>query len=102
MVELRMFPYISTFDANYGPELTGLLSQLATWQMLELKPQLQQLVEGTGATVGDGNNVGTATSNKNVGNPDKRVPTSAAGVTGVGSLHMCLLALVGLIVVVVV
>lgn len=46
-----MFPYISTFDANYGPELTGLLSQMATWQMLELKPQLEQLLGPTGVTV---------------------------------------------------
>jgi hypothetical protein len=50
--ELAKYPYISTGDANYSPELTGLLSQQATWQMLKLQPQLQQLLQGTNATSG--------------------------------------------------
>lgn len=74
-----MFPYISTFDANYGPELTGLLSQMATWQMLELKPQLQELVAGSGAVVSNATNVGTAASDKNIGNPKKNPPQSSVG-----------------------
>lgn len=56
-----MFPYISTFDANYGPELTGLLSQMATWQMLQLQPQLEKLLAGSGAVVTEAKNVGVPT-----------------------------------------
>ncbi|KAF6255568.1 hypothetical protein COO60DRAFT_1661215 [Scenedesmus sp. NREL 46B-D3] len=41
--ELKMFPYISTLEANYSPELVGLLSQQATWQLLQLQEQLGHL-----------------------------------------------------------
>jgi hypothetical protein len=33
-------------NADYTPELTGMLSQQATWQMLQLKPQLDKLLAG--------------------------------------------------------
>jgi hypothetical protein len=68
MRELRMFPYISTFDANYGPELTGLLSQMATWQMVTLRPQIQQLLVGTGAAVAEAADVGLTTSGNTFSN----------------------------------
>jgi len=48
---LYNFPYISTGVANYSPELTRLLSQQANWQVVQLVPQLQQLLQGTGITV---------------------------------------------------
>lgn len=31
-------------NADYTPELTGLLSQQATWQMMQLKPQLDVML----------------------------------------------------------
>ena len=48
---LNNFPYISTANPNYSPELTKLLSQQANWQVEQLAPQLQQLLKGTGITV---------------------------------------------------
>eukprot|EP00878_Enallax_costatus_P000930 GHUV01001060.1.p1 GENE.GHUV01001060.1~~GHUV01001060.1.p1 ORF type:complete len:719 (+),score=173.97 GHUV01001060.1:262-2418(+) len=80
--ELKMFPYISTFDANYGPEMTGLLSQMATWQMLELKPQLQQLVAGSGVVISEARNVGTATPDKDIG---KKPLQSSSGQVAIWS-----------------
>jgi hypothetical protein len=49
--ELKMFPYISTLDANYSPELVGLLSQMSTWQMLQLQQQLGRLLMDTNAAL---------------------------------------------------
>jgi hypothetical protein len=48
---LEDFPLISTGVANYSPELTKLLSQQANWQMLQLRMQLQQFLQGTNITV---------------------------------------------------
>jgi hypothetical protein len=48
---LKVFPYISTLDANYSPDLVGMLSQLATWQLLQLQQQLSSLLNGTNATL---------------------------------------------------
>lgn len=79
--ELKMFPYISTFDANYSPELVGLLSQQATWQMLQLEPQLKKLVGGSKVTVSAPRNVGTATTDENKGSPTK----SSSAAQGLGS-----------------
>lgn len=70
-------------DANYSPELTGLLNQQATWQMLELRPQLQKMLTGSGVKVGPINNVGQPTESKNVGVPSKGM-TSAAGQGSAG------------------
>jgi hypothetical protein len=64
-------------DANYSPETTGLLNQQATWQMLELRPQLQQMLTGSGVKVGPINNVGQVTEHKNVGVPSKGLTSSA-------------------------
>lgn len=70
-------------DANYSPETTGMLNQQATWQMLELRPQLQQLLTSSGVKVGPINNVGQRTENKNVGVPSKTLSSSAgAAFTG--------------------
>lgn len=55
-----------------------MLNQQATWQMLELRPQLQKLLAGSGVKVGPVNNVGQRTEGKNVGVPSKSM-TSAAG-----------------------
>jgi hypothetical protein len=57
-----------------------MLSQQATWSILALRPQLQQLLAGSGVTVGTPVNVGRATSDKNVGVPSKGL-TSAAGAS---------------------
>jgi hypothetical protein len=48
---LEDFPLISTGVSNYSPELTKLLSQQANWQMLQLRTQLQQFLQGTNVTV---------------------------------------------------
>jgi hypothetical protein len=48
---LKDFPFINTGVANYSPELTRLLSQQCNWQILQLQPQLQQLLRGTNITV---------------------------------------------------
>lgn len=46
--------------------------------MLELRPQLQQLLTGSGAKVGPAQNIGQKTEDKNMGVPSSRM-TSAAG-----------------------
>lgn len=43
---LANFPYIPITNANYSPLLTQLMSQHATWQVLQLELQLQQLLSG--------------------------------------------------------
>ncbi|WIA11773.1 hypothetical protein OEZ85_011867 [Tetradesmus obliquus] len=42
---LAKYPFVPTFTANFSPLLTQLLTQQASWQMLELAPQLQQLLQ---------------------------------------------------------
>jgi hypothetical protein len=42
---LAKYPFVPTFNANFSPLLTQLLTQQASWQMLELAPQLQQLLQ---------------------------------------------------------
>jgi hypothetical protein len=49
--DLESYPFIATGKANYSPGLTVLLSQQAAWQMLQLQPQLLQLLNQTNATV---------------------------------------------------
>jgi hypothetical protein len=49
--DLEGYPFIATGKANYSPGLTVLLSQQAAWQMLQLQPQLLQLLNKTNATV---------------------------------------------------
>jgi hypothetical protein len=46
-----MFPYISTLDTSYSPQLVSLLSQMATWQILQMQEPLEKLLRGTNATV---------------------------------------------------
>lgn len=41
-------------NADYAPELTGLLSQQATWQMMQLKPQLDLMLKDGPATAQQG------------------------------------------------
>jgi hypothetical protein len=48
---LKGFPFIDVGVSNYSPELVRLLSQQAAWEMLLLRPQLQQLLQGTGINV---------------------------------------------------
>jgi hypothetical protein len=42
--DLQHYPYISSGDADLTPALTGLLTQQATWQMLQLKEEVENLV----------------------------------------------------------
>ncbi|GFR41221.1 hypothetical protein Agub_g1894, partial [Astrephomene gubernaculifera] len=37
--DMRHYPYISTFTANYTPELVTLLSQQASWSVLQAAPE---------------------------------------------------------------
>jgi len=46
--------------------------------MLELRPQLQQLLTGSGVKVGSAQNVGQKTEDKNMGVPSSRMTKSAA------------------------
>ena len=57
-----------------------MLNQQATWQMLELRPQLQQLLTGSGVKVGNPMNVGQQTEDKNVGVPSKMLKSSAGSL----------------------
>ena len=60
-----------------------MLNQQATWQMLELRPQLTQMLTGSGVKVGPARNVGQPTEDKNVGVPSKSLSSSAgARLTG--------------------
>lgn len=69
-----------------------MLNQQASWQMLELKPQLQQLLQGSGVKVGNPENVGRKTEDKNVGVPSKNLK-SAAGCASSGVLTPVVFAL---------
>jgi hypothetical protein len=40
---LKSYPYVSTFDANYSPFLTSLLSQQASWTAMAARSQLQDM-----------------------------------------------------------
>ncbi|KAI8463374.1 MAG: hypothetical protein J3K34DRAFT_444183 [Monoraphidium minutum] len=42
--ELKNFPYVSTFDANYSPELVTLMSQLASWEIMESKAVIAEMM----------------------------------------------------------
>ena len=68
-------------NADYSPELTGLLNQQATWQMLELQPQLKQLLGGSAVKVAPASNVGKRTEEKNIGVPSKSLRSSAGGAS---------------------
>lgn len=68
-----------------------MLNQQATWQMLELRPQLEKMLAGSGAKVGPINNVGTRTDGKNVGVPSKNY-RSAAGAAMAGGWRAVLAA----------
>jgi hypothetical protein len=48
---LEGYPFICTGKANYSPGLTVLLTQQAARQMLQLQPQILQLLGQTNATV---------------------------------------------------
>lgn len=69
-----------------------MLNQQATWQMLELRPQLQQLLTGSGVKVGPINNVGQRTENKNVGVPSKTLSSSAGAAAFTGGWRALLSA----------
>ncbi|GBF94754.1 hypothetical protein Rsub_07637 [Raphidocelis subcapitata] len=43
---LKAFPYVSTFQADYSPELVTLLSQQATWQLLQARKDVEELMKG--------------------------------------------------------
>jgi hypothetical protein len=45
LLGLAKYPFVPTFTANFSPLLTQLLTQQASWQMLQLAPQLQQLLQ---------------------------------------------------------
>jgi hypothetical protein len=68
-----------------------MLNQQATWQMLELRPQLQKMLAGSGAKVGPINNVGKKTEDKNVRVPSKNL-RSAAGAAVAGGWRAVLAA----------
>lgn len=87
-------------DANYSPDTTGMLNQQATWQMLELRPQLQKMLAGSGAKVGPINNVGQQTEDRKVGvraPPKDSKQKSAAGAALVGGWKSVLAAGVALL-----
>jgi hypothetical protein len=44
---METFPHIPTKDANYDPELVGLLSNLASYQVYELKDIIADMVRST-------------------------------------------------------
>jgi hypothetical protein len=46
---MKNYPYISTYDANYDPELVSLLSQQASWQVQYSKKDLDALAAGPAA-----------------------------------------------------
>ena len=43
---MKNYPYISTFDANYDPELVSLLSQQASWQVRYSREVLDEMASG--------------------------------------------------------
>lgn len=36
-------------NADYTPELTGMLSQQTTWQMMQLKPMIEKMLQDAAA-----------------------------------------------------
>jgi hypothetical protein len=47
--DLKQYPYIASEDADLTPALTALLNQQATWQMLQLKGEVDDLVMRSGS-----------------------------------------------------
>ncbi|KAG2442832.1 hypothetical protein HXX76_002911 [Chlamydomonas incerta] len=78
--DLRHYPYISTFTANYSPELVTLLSQQASWSLLQAAPELRELLAAAAAPNA------TAAGNAAVGGGAAMNETaSAAGVGAAGA-----------------
>ena len=77
--DLRHYPYISTFTANYSPELVTLLSQQASWSLLQAAAELRELLAAAAAPNA------TAAGNAAVGGGAAANETaSAAGVGAAG------------------
>jgi hypothetical protein len=91
-------PTIHVQDADYTPTLTSMLSQQATWSMLELRPQLQKLLGGSGVAVGAPQNKGRQTTDKNVGVPSKNLKSGAAGLTAASWMAVVLAGAAALLV----
>ncbi|GIL43121.1 hypothetical protein Vafri_957, partial [Volvox africanus] len=49
--DLHHYPHISTFTTNYSPQLVTLLSQQATWTVLQAAPELLDLLEMAGVSM---------------------------------------------------
>ncbi len=49
---VKNYPYISTNDASYPPELVQLLSQQATWEIMSSEPLVRELVGRAVAAAG--------------------------------------------------
>ncbi|GLI68926.1 hypothetical protein VaNZ11_013343, partial [Volvox africanus] len=49
--DLHHYPHISTFTTNYSPQLVTLLSQQATWTVLQAAPELLELLEMAGVSL---------------------------------------------------
>ena len=67
-----------------------MLNQQATWSILQLRPQQQKMLGGSGVAVGAPQNKGRQTSDKNVGVPSKNLRSSAAGLTAARWLALAL------------
>jgi hypothetical protein len=80
---LENFPFIDTGKADYTPELTALLNQLASWQMLQLQPQLQQLLAGSKVTITpiQANQSTVSASQGQGASPGAAPPTAAAATS---------------------
>ncbi len=76
--DLHEYPHISTYTANYSPELVTLLSQQASWTVLQAAPELLDLLESAGvvpppeaaaAAAGRGNATAAARGTDGAGKP---------------------------------
>lgn len=65
--------------------------------MLELRPQLQKMLTGSGVKVGPVKNVGQATEDKNIGVPSKNLKSSAMTAGGAGVWRPLLAAVLAVV-----
>ncbi|KAG2499381.1 hypothetical protein HYH03_002956 [Edaphochlamys debaryana] len=79
--DLQHYPYISTFTANYSPELVTLLSQQGAWSMLQAADELRDMLVLSGSSAGA---AGDASSITSASSPPPSSPNATANGTAGG------------------
>ncbi|GFR41215.1 hypothetical protein Agub_g1888, partial [Astrephomene gubernaculifera] len=80
--DLRHYPYISTYTTRYSTELVTLLSQQASWSVLQTAPELSELLQAAQREATGTATAGAAASNNsttNVHNTSRNATSGGGG-----------------------